>query len=908
MGRGRSVVNVGGKGSVLSPESIFSVANSIASLNVDPSLSQKPCVPERPAGPSTPRKPLALNLTPEETRATIAVFVNKLVLSNLSSKSRPSLAISLADALNGDHEVEIAPDFSTVVVRDGVEIGIYDKEFEAAEGAVSASFAVAALIEHSVASLCPVVDAVAAMSCEVSGVDEKVFDLPVSSDGLVSSEVTDAAADIKRFVFESNLLGTLKETPFASIPYMHGSLRGALKALRSKVRVETNSTERKFSGYMFSEEALVNSVLPLVNLLRNLGGNSLARAKTCIETLKDAELRVRMMEIVSRKCFNTESLKGRAKKILEVSADEGEGALFLHEIYDFLKKTREIIAWEAAVAELVLRVRERALANAANEPREKEKNGKKKKGSSEMVVGKGTAAIRLVVGRVIESRLRCENGNVEGKVNDADTQVAEWAREVCSLFDPKDPELTVFLDSVKGIVESNQMRRLPKIPKGTRDFHKDEMAIREKAFSIIVGVFKRHGGVALDTPVFELRETLMGKYGEDSKLIYDLADQGGEICSLRYDLTVPFARYLVSHNITNMRRYHIAKVYRRDNPSKGRYREFYQCDFDIAGQYPLMQPDFEVIKILTELLDELNIGDYEIKLNHRKLLDGMLEICGVPPEKFRTVCSSIDKLDKQTFEQVQKELVEDKGLSRETTEMIGSFVKKRGHPQQILAELKKEGSTFLGNCRPVLDELEVLFTALEKSRCINRVSFDLSLARGLDYYTGVIYEAVFKGSTQVGSIAAGGRYDNLVSMFGGKEVPAVGVSLGIERVFAIMQEMEKKNKETRAVETEIMVVVSGEKLGSLEVAAEIVSELWNAKLKAEFVLTSYKNIGKQFGLADKAGIPWVLMVGKSELQDGVVKLKNMQAMQEEIVPRSEVVNLLSSRLLTFQCTSNNPVV
>jgi histidyl-tRNA synthetase len=135
--------------------------------------------------------------------------------------------------------------------------------------------------------------------------------------------------------------------------------------------------------------------------------------------------------------------------------------------------------------------------------------------------------------------------------------------------------------------------------------------------------------------------------------------QGGELCSLRYDLTVPFARYLAmnKNNISALKRYQIAKVYRRDDPSKGRYRDFYQCDFDIAGVYELMELDFEVIKVLTELLDQLGIGTYEIKLNHRKLLDGMLEVCGVPPEKFRTVCSSIDKLDKQTFEQVKKELV-----------------------------------------------------------------------------------------------------------------------------------------------------------------------------------------------------------------------------------------------------------
>ncbi|KAH7661097.1 Histidine-tRNA ligase/ATP phosphoribosyltransferase regulatory subunit protein [Dioscorea alata] len=317
------------------------------------------------------------------------------------------------------------------------------------------------------------------------------------------------------------------------------------------------------------------------------------------------------------------------------------------------------------------------------------------------------------------------------------------------------------------------------------------------------------------------------------------------------------------NNINALKRYQIAKVFRRDNPSKGTYREFYQCDFDIAGQYELMEPDFEVVRVLTELLNELSIGDYEIKLNHQKLLDVMLEICGIPSEKFRTVCSSIDKLDKQTFEYVKKELVEDKGLTSEIAERIGDFVKKRGPPLEILSELTSEGSQFLGNSEAVvaLDELKILFTALDKSKCLNRVVFDLSLARGLDYYTGVIFEAVFKGTTQVGSIAAGGRYDNLVGMFSGKAVPAVGVSLGIERVFTIMEQLEKdRNQVIRATETQVLVAILGK---GLALAAELVSELWNAKIKAEFGLT--KRVMNHITRAKQTGIPWMVIVGESEL-------------------------------------------
>ncbi|MCO5596331.1 hypothetical protein L7F22_050392 [Adiantum nelumboides] len=305
--------------------------------------------------------------------------------------------------------------------------------------------------------------------------------------------------------------------------------------------------------------------------------------------------------------------------------------------------------------------------------------------------------------------------------------------------------------TVKAKSDSKSSRREVKVPKGTRDFDPLQMAIREKVFGIVTGVFKRHGGVALDTPVFELKETLMGKYGEDSKLIYDLADQGGELSSLRYDLTVPFARYLATKKLNGMRRYHIAKVYRRDNPARGRYREFYQCDFDIAGTYDLMVPDFEVLKVLTEILDKLDIGDYEVKLNHRRLLDGMLEICGVPAEKFRTICSAIDKLDKLTWDDVRKEMVHDKGLTEEVADKIGNLVKRKGRPMELLDDLMKEDSPFRGNAasEQALAELKQLFTYMDMGKCLNRFVFDLSLARGLDYYTGVIFEAVFIGTVKI---------------------------------------------------------------------------------------------------------------------------------------------------------------
>ena len=208
--------------------------------------------------------------------------------------------------------------------------------------------------------------------------------------------------------------------------------------------------------------------------------------------------------------------------------------------------------------------------------------------------------------------------------------------------------------------KESKKKELVKVVKGARDFLPDQMVIRGKAFDLITSVFKKHGAVEIDTPVFELKETLMGKYGEESKLIYDLNDQGGELLSLRYDLTVPFARYMATHNLTSLKRFHIGKVYRRDNPqmSKGRFREFFQCDFDIAGgNYGLMIPDAEVIKIVAEILSQLPIGNFNIKINHRVLLDSIVEISGISNDKYRAVCSSIDKLDKEPWDKIKEELV-----------------------------------------------------------------------------------------------------------------------------------------------------------------------------------------------------------------------------------------------------------
>ncbi|KAJ6297195.1 hypothetical protein OIU78_022844, partial [Salix suchowensis] len=557
-------------------------------------------------------------------------------------------------------------------------------------------------------------DAVAALSCEAVKADVRSFDGVDSGDGFVDKEAATVASDMKVLLvgYDSNKRG--ESEAVSEIPKVNGRLREVVKALHTMVRVELNSGVKGSSGG--SRKAVGTTVSGLAIALLFLGKSSLCRVKMNLDVMGKEGLGSGLVSLFEKKCPSRDVLTNGYKAVTDLLVEE-DYVKFGYGVYGLLGIVWKIVAWEEITAFFALEGVELmgGIGGQANEGETKVVKKSEKKKKKKTVLGKGTSVIVQLI-------------------KDS----------------PKQPEFDEFVQKVKEIVERNESRRLPKLPKGTRDFANEQMVIRERAFSIIADVFKRHGATSLDTPAFELRETLMGKYGEDSKLIYDLADQGGELCSLRYDLTVPFARYVAMNGITSFKRYQIAKVYRRDNPSKGRYREFYQCDFDIAGQYEEMGPDFEIVKVLTELLDELNIGDYEVKLNHRKLLDGMLEICGVPPEKFRTICSSIDKLDKQSFEQVKKEMVEEKGLAVETADRIGTFVKEKDSPKELLSKLKQEGSEFLQNASSsrALDELEILFDALERSKCIDKVVFDLSLARGLDYYTGVIFEAVFKGTTQ----------------------------------------------------------------------------------------------------------------------------------------------------------------
>ncbi|XP_032844374.2 histidine--tRNA ligase, cytoplasmic-like isoform X2 [Tyto alba] len=414
-----------------------------------------------------------------------------------------------------------------------------------------------------------------------------------------------------------------------------------------------------------------------------------------------------------------------------------------------------------------------------------------------------------------------------------------------------------------------------KTPKGTRDHPPAHVVLRDRLLASVVACFKRHGAAAIDTPVLELQ--------------------------------VPFARYLAMNKITNMKRYHIAKVYRRDNPAttRGRYREFYQCDFDIAGQFDPMIPDAECLKIVHEILSDLQLGDFVIKVNHRQILNGVFAVCGIPESKFIATCSTMDKLDKMPWEEVRSEMVGEKGLSPEAADRIGEYVQLHGgldlierllqDPKLSQNKLAKEG----------LGDMKLLFEYLTLFGIVGKISFDLSLARGLDYYTGVIYEAVLlqqendhmEEPVSVGSVAGGGRYDELVGMFDpkGRKVPCVGVSIGIERIFSILEQRVKASGEkVRTTETQVLVATPQKHLTAARL--KLISELWDAGIKAEMLYKKDPKLLKQLQYCENTGIPLAAIVGEQELTDGVVKLRDVATREEVDIPREKLVDEIRRRL------------
>lgn len=354
---------------------------------------------------------------------------------------------------------------------------------------------------------------------------------------------------------------------------------------------------------------------------------------------------------------------------------------------------------------------------------------------------------------------------------------------------------------------------------------------------------------------------------------------------------MPFARYVAQKGLSSIKRFHIAKVYRRDTPqmAKGRFREFYQCDFDIAGSYGPMIPDADLLSVVVDIIGSLDIGSFQIKLNHRKFLDAMISLAGCEKRKFKAICSSIDKLDKESWEDVRDELINAKGLTSEMCAKLEFFTKFKGKPWEMLQRLKDE-EVFKGHKEgeETLKEMELLFTYLDSMKILDKILFDFSLARGLDYYTGVIYEAVLTSTDAVGSISGGGRYDGLIGMFSGKEVPSVGGSIGIERIFNIME--KKRRGHVRATETQILVTSLGKGLTAKRM--ETLAVLWKEGIKAETLYVENPRADKSFKYAFDNGIPLILIIGEQEIKDGIFKIKVLNEDREIDVKASDLVSVV----------------
>ncbi len=448
----------------------------------------------------------------------------------------------------------------------------------------------------------------------------------------------------------------------------------------------------------------------------------------------------------------------------------------------------------------------------------------------------------------------------------------------------------------------------PSIPKGTRDFSPTEMARRNYIFDAIRSVFKLHGFLPIETPAMENLSTLMGKYGEEGdKLLFKILNSGNylsdvneEVYSgkeagkmlkyisekgLRYDLTVPFARYVVQHNneITfPFKRYQIQPVWRADRPQKGRYREFYQCDVDVIGSNSLLY-EVEMVSIAAEIFKKLGIG-ISILMNNRKILSGIAEVIG-ESSRITDITVAIDKLDKIGQDGVNKELAE-KGLSTETIEKLQPILGLTGNNIEKLDQLSAILSSSETGLKGIA-EMRTIFSFIEALKPDAAVEIDLTLARGLNYYTGAIIE-IKANDVQMGSISGGGRYDDLTGIFGLKGMSGIGISFGADRIYDVMNDLKLFPANTEQATTVLLVNFGGnEELVSLK----LLQKLHEAGISAELYPEPLK-MKKQFGYADNKKIPFTVIIGADEAAFGIYQLKNMLTGEQEKISAEEIIEKL----------------
>jgi len=448
----------------------------------------------------------------------------------------------------------------------------------------------------------------------------------------------------------------------------------------------------------------------------------------------------------------------------------------------------------------------------------------------------------------------------------------------------------------------------PSIPKGTRDFTPQEMANRNYIFNTIKDVFRLYGFQQIETPAMENLSTLMGKYGEEGdKLLFKILNSGDYLSGLnqdellernslkltnkisekglRYDLTVPFARFVVQHQNEisfPFKRYQIQPVWRADRPQRGRYREFYQCDVDVVGSDSLLN-ELELIQIVDEIYRRLKIN-VSIKINNRKILSGIAEIIG-EAEKITDITVAIDKMDKIGLEKVNEEIAS-KGISQEAIAKLQPILKLSGTNNEKLEQLRTILAISEVGIKGV-KELETIFGLCERMNVLTPIELDLTLARGLNYYTGAIFE-VKALDVEMGSITGGGRYDNLTGVFGMEGVSGVGISFGADRIYDVLNQLDLY-PETSVEQTKILFVSFGEK--ELMYSLPWLHSLRSRGVNAEIYPEPAK-MKKQMSYADNKKIPFVAIVGETEMNEGKVMLKNMKTGEQRLSTLNEVINTI----------------
>lgn len=425
--------------------------------------------------------------------------------------------------------------------------------------------------------------------------------------------------------------------------------------------------------------------------------------------------------------------------------------------------------------------------------------------------------------------------------------------------------------------------RTARVLKGFRDFLPEQMILRAEVIGRFRTVFERHGFEPLETPTVELLEVLTGKAGENEKLMYAFADHGGREVGLRYDLTVPLARVVAMHQndlVFPFKRYHVAPVWRADNPQRGRFREFWQCDADIAGSASMLA-DAEVVAVLVEALAAVGLANATVAISHRRLLECVGRAAGVPEAQAGGLFRAIDKLDKIGAEGVARELAA-AGIAETAADRVLAMVTAGGDGRQRLDALRDDLAGVEG-AAAALEDLDQLFAALPALGVPDGAwRFDLALARGLDYYTGPVFEATVT-EPRIGSVAGGGRYDGLVGAFLGRPVPAVGVSLGLERILEVVREFGLL--EAPRTVAQVAVAVFQDTVAG---GAAIAHDLRAAGLRVDLSLQPNRSVGDQLKLADRRGIPVVVVAGSRELAAGEAAVKDLRAGDQRTVPLAEL--------------------